>query len=177
MSCCHRKVVSNTAATRRESPNLFHIALQVSIHRIREALPNLFIFLCTSVKLNWPFRNGHLSCCILVIRYLNPQHHEETVWLKLERHHVLVILDPQKKEKLKKKGREAEFKMAICRTNIVRNMKVVQNLLVLIEQINNVLRTIWYIHTIQLHQSVWPHQQHQNGPFGVHQLLRIVQGI
>jgi hypothetical protein len=32
--------------------------------------------------------------------------------------------------------------MAICRTNIVRNMKVVQNLLVLIEQINNVLRTI-----------------------------------
>lgn len=62
--------------------------------------------------------------------------------MKLERHHVLVILDPQKKEKLKKKGREAEFKMAICRTNIVRNMKVVQNLLVLIEQINNVLRTI-----------------------------------
>ena len=89
--------------------------------------------------------------------YMNfvTEHHEEPVRWNLEDTSSDCI-EPKKRGTKKKE----EFKMAICRNNITRRMKLVPNLLILIEQMNNALnRTIWYIHTIQLHK------QYRNGPF------------
>ena len=123
-------------------------------------------FICT-VRLSCPFQNNHVSCWTMLFKKKNGGLWSldiRILWQNIMKNQcdgtwktpVLIVLS-LKKGGLKKKE---EFKMAICRNNITRRMKLVPNLLILIEQMNNALnRTIWYIHTIQLHK------QYRNGPF------------